>query len=401
MAGGRIQRVHRCQEGGFETIEKLGVDVVGRKPTTFPCFTESVLARVSTGEQEYHERAKNGAMRQAIGTLQLERTPWEIVLYGKDGGIEGERWAGDVPAFLIRSAVNSRKALRQKWGKAADTYTLEQMAEELAKDLKEMVKMEWGFQIDAKFLMSHAIPVTIQITTKKVWAKLPDTDNHSFTLETCIRDVREIRALPHVVRSTKTLRSDVDSVLEFLVAIRGTNGPAARQVESLSPLLKGALTRIDMFLQYPVTAKAAVGTLMFAPRKFLAGRSAVEVILEDWSHVKRAESRSNHLSLESIRRYRWMFPEQVYLETQQYLQEARTAAASTIQSLKDGDEDEDGTSPKGKQLCLKNPAKSKLSSSIASQCLTKMDTPYKKDKFSESKHHLSDLFASAHDTTTG
>ena len=49
-------------------LKRLGVTIAGKFTSEFPCFGETVIARCSTGDDDFRERLKNGAKRHAIST---------------------------------------------------------------------------------------------------------------------------------------------------------------------------------------------------------------------------------------------------------------------------------------------------------------------------------------------
>ena len=164
----------------------------------------------------------------------MERTPWEKLLYGSNP-IEGERTCGRILENLIAEAKNCRRALSKKWGDKANTYTLQKMAEEVAKDLKELIKHERGFQTDAKFLFDHAASVAVKISWTSVLSFFPEQDTEAPDMDKAIAGVRTVRQSALVMRSDKKLRNDLHVLIELLLKAKRGNGPNAGCVESESP----------------------------------------------------------------------------------------------------------------------------------------------------------------------
>ena len=111
-----IDAYHTESRADIKNMRAQGLVVNKKRKSDLPVYGELVLWRLASMGEEEMERIRNRAKRHAASTLQLERTAWEVMLYGAESGIEGERRTGQVPEYLIRAAKNSRKALREKWG---------------------------------------------------------------------------------------------------------------------------------------------------------------------------------------------------------------------------------------------------------------------------------------------
>ena len=394
----QVLRYATDRKDDIKNLKLLGVKVVGRSRAPFPCYGAAVLARFSTTLLDSEQRLKNGGKRHAASTLDLERLPWEVILFGKEAPIPGERAAGKVPDWLLKDARTSRRALNAKWGANAQTWTLEKMQEEVAKDVPTMCKFEKGFAVDAKFLLDHALPMAANMITDDLLAAIPSKTEAVPDLNAAISRVREICKSLLVSRSSRNLRNDAEVILDCLLQLRKTDGPAAKAGSQSSKMFIAALGKMENFLKYETTVKTVHGKVVMFPAKvILTGRDAVEQITSDWAVFKADKLVQNNKSLEMIRKFRWLFSDALHAETSLYLDEARTAVATDYEARSI----EDALVPlKDEEKGIVAPFKEKRSRlSIASSAMSSKDVPGAvkvPSKLAESRTHLFDLFESSY-----
>lgn len=249
-------------------LRTLGLTTINKKSTSLKVFGETVLVRLASFEEEYQERLKNAAKRQAISTGQLARTAWETLCF-KEQPIEGERSTGQVPEYLIKDACNARACIAAKWGGQMNLFSLDQMHAEISKDLKELMKFERGFAVDAKFLFDHVAPICKRQVHAQVMACLPQKIDKDVSIEEATKKIRAISDSPAVSRGQKILRNEVEACLEFTCALSKTIGPADVALKHCSPFMVQVISACENFLKHD-SAEMGTDTLVSKRVTFLA-----------------------------------------------------------------------------------------------------------------------------------
>ena len=287
-------------------LTKSGVKPYEQKESMFKFLQETVTCSVTSLHDDWEFGLMAMAKTMALSQNKTPRLPWEMVCFGRDAAIPAVSTTVEIPTELLKmNSLARSSALKLFAGLDVATLTFAQMKSEMSKKRTELCQLDRSFVQELAFLFEIAEPFVERSVHDKLLGCFPDADTPC-TMDQTLKAAQKIKQSHMVHASRSTLAKEVDSVVNFVLALGEGQPPAFASFALLSHFFKSIVHRAEFYVTTSRKKPLEPGKL-FQVTETLHGRQALELMYSDFIEQ---DGESDIQNAKILQAFRWLLTDE-------------------------------------------------------------------------------------------
>lgn len=280
-----------------------GAPPFSKKLTKLSFLGRETVVSINAVHDEWNYRLEARMRTLAVSTGQLPRLPWEVVLLGEKGKVEGAPETIVLEQSYLESAKNVRKVAFKLLEGYTETLTFSEMKKVMNSQRETLLSLDRMFSLELQWLNEVAEPAAEAMVRDVVLRTMPSNECfEGFTFAKTLAELDKLMGERLVGACSMALHREVTAIRQLIGTMQEGRSPTDQQVLRMSDYFRLVLGRCEHFLQ--VEARCKEEGSFFPVVKMVSGREAMAVL---WAAFEAKPENSRGLAdVGDFRRHGWM-----------------------------------------------------------------------------------------------